>query len=228
MNGQADIASIGALLADDARASMILTLLGGEAIPAGELARRAGVSPSGASAHLKRLREGGFITQESVGRHRYFRLASPELAEALESLARVAPVRPVSTFRESDGTRALKHARTCYDHLAGELGVAVADALVERGALTRLDDAFTVTDDGTRWFTSLGIDLDATAASRRSFARACLDWSERRPHLAGSLGAAVADVFFARRWIRRLPGGRAVAVTADGRAWLERELGLSA
>jgi DNA-binding transcriptional ArsR family regulator len=228
MNGQADIASIGALLADDARASMILTLLGGEAIPAGELARRAGVSPSGASAHLKRLREGGFITQESVGRHRYFRLASPELAEAIESLARVAPVRPVSTFRESDGTRALKHARTCYDHLAGELGVAVADALVERGALTRLDDAFTVTDDGTRWFTSLGIDLDATAASRRSFARACLDWSERRPHLAGSLGAAVADVFFARRWIRRLPGGRAVAVTADGRAWLERELGLSA
>jgi DNA-binding transcriptional ArsR family regulator len=228
VNGQADIASIGALLADDARASMVLTLLGGEAIPAGELARRAGVSPSGASAHLKRLREGGLVTQESIGRHRYFRLASPELAEALESLARVAPVRPVSSFRESEGTRVLKRARTCYDHLAGELGVAVADALVERGVLTRSDDAFAVTEDGARWFGSLGIDLDAVAAVRRSFARSCLDWSERRPHLAGSLGAAVAEVFFARRWIRRLPGGRAVAVTPDGRVWLARELGLTA
>ena len=228
MNGQTDIASIGALLADDARASMILTLLGGDAIPAGELARRAGVSPSGASAHLKRLREGGLVTQESVGRHRYFRLASAELAEALESIARVAPVRPVSSFRESEGTRALKQARTCYDHLAGELGVAVADALVERAVLRRTDEAFAVTDDGSRWLAALGIDLEAVAGSRRSFARACLDWSERRPHLAGSLGAAVADVFFARKWIRRLPGGRAVAVTPDGRAWLAHELGLRA
>jgi len=228
VNGHADIASIGALLADDARATMILALLGGEAIPAGELARRAGVSPSGASAHLKRLREGGLITQESRGRHRYFRLAGSELAEALEALARIAPIRPASTFRESEGTRALKHARTCYDHLAGELGVAVADAFVERGMLRRADDAFTVTRDGSRWFTALGIDLDGAAASRRSFARTCLDWSERRPHVAGSLGAALADVFFARKWIRRLPGGRAVAVTPGGRAWLARELGLSA
>jgi DNA-binding transcriptional ArsR family regulator len=228
VNGRADIASIGSLLADDARASMILTLLGGDAIPAGELARRAGVSPSGASAHLKRLHEGGLITQERAGRHRYFRLASPELAEALESLARVAPTRPVSSFRESEGTRALKRARTCYDHLAGELGVGVADALVDRGVLARMDDAFALTDDGTRWFTAVGVDLDALVGSRRSFARACVDWSERRPHLAGLLGAALADVFFARKWIRRLPGGRAVAVTPDGRAWLARELGLPA
>jgi DNA-binding transcriptional ArsR family regulator len=228
VNGQADIASVGALLADDARAAILLTLLGGEPVPAGELARRAGVSPSGASAHLKRLREGGLITQTSVGRHRYFRLASPELADALESLARVAPIRPVSSFRESEGTRALKRARTCYDHLAGELGVAVADALVARGVLARADDAFTITADGTRWLTTLGVDLETAAGARRSFARACLDWSEQRPHLAGALGAAVADLFFARSWIRRLPGGRAVAVTPDGHAWLARELGLSA
>jgi DNA-binding transcriptional ArsR family regulator len=228
VNGEADIASIGALLADDARASMILTLLGGDAIPASELARRAGVSPSGASAHLKRLREGGLITQERAGRHRYFRLASPELAEALESLSRVAPLRPVSSFRESEATRTLKHARTCYDHLAGELGVGVAEALVGRGVLTHNNDAFTITGDGIRWFTALGIDLEELAGSRRSFARACVDWSERRPHLAGALGAALEDVFFARKWIRRLPGGRAVAVTLDGRAWLARELGLRA
>jgi DNA-binding transcriptional ArsR family regulator len=228
VNGRADIASIASLLADDARASMILTLLGGDAIPAGELARRAGVSPSGASAHLKRLREGGLITQQRAGRHRYFRLASPELAEALESLVRVAPSRPVSSLRESEGTHALKHARTCYDHLAGELGVGVADSLVDRGVLARMDDAFALTDDGTRWFTAIGVDIDALTESRRSFARACIDWSERRPHLAGSLGAALADVFFVRKWIRRLPGGRAVAVTPDGRAWLARELGLPA
>jgi DNA-binding transcriptional ArsR family regulator len=228
VHGQADIASIGALLADDARASMILTLLGGEAVAAGELARRAGVSPSGASAHLKRLREGGLITQERAGRHRYFRLASLELAEALESLARVAPVRPASSFRESEATRALKHARTCYDHLAGELGVGIAEALVDRGVLTRTDEAFTITRKGSDWFTALGVDLDALAGSRRSFARACIDWSERRPHLAGALGAALADVFFARKWIRRLPGGRAVAVTLDGHTWLVRELGLNA
>lgn len=228
MNGQADIASVGALLGDDARAAMLLTLLGGEAVPAGELARRAGVSPSGASAHLRRLREGGLITQERIGRHRYFRLASPELAEALESLARVAPVRPASSLRESETTQALKRARTCYDHLAGELGVALADALVERKLLTRSDEAFALTRDGAAWLGSLGVDLAVVGRSRRSFARACIDWSERRPHLAGALGAAVCDLFFARVWIRRLPGGRAVAVTEDGRAWLARELGVSA
>lgn len=228
MNGQADIASVGFLLGDDARAAMLLTLLGGEAVPAGELARRAGVSPSGASAHLRRLREGGLITQERIGRHRYFRLASPELAEALESLARVAPVRPASSLRESETTQALKRARTCYDHLAGELGVALADALVERKLLTRSDEAFALTRDGAAWLGSLGVDLAVVGRSRRSFARACIDWSERRPHLAGALGAAVCDLFFARVWIRRLPGGRAVAVTEDGRAWLARELGVSA
>jgi DNA-binding transcriptional ArsR family regulator len=228
VNGQADIASVGALLGDDARAAMLLTLLGGEAVPAGELARRAGVSPSGASAHLRRLREGGLITQERIGRHRYFRLASPELAEALESLARVAPVRPASSLRESETTQALKRARTCYDHLAGELGVALADALVERKLLTRSDEAFALTRDGAAWLGSLGVDLAVVGRSRRSFARACIDWSERRPHLAGALGAAVCDLFFARVWIRRLPGGRAVAVTEDGRAWLARELGVSA
>jgi DNA-binding transcriptional ArsR family regulator len=228
VNGQADIASVGFLLGDDARAAMLLTLLGGEAVPAGELARRAGVSPSGASAHLRRLREGGLITQERIGRHRYFRLASPELAEALESLARVAPVRPASSLRESETTQALKRARTCYDHLAGELGVALADALVERKLLTRSDEAFALTRDGAAWLGSLGVDLAVVGRSRRSFARACIDWSERRPHLAGALGAAVCDLFFARVWIRRLPGGRAVAVTEDGRAWLARELGVSA
>jgi DNA-binding Lrp family transcriptional regulator len=207
---------------------MLLTLLGGEAVPAGELARRAGVSPSGASAHLRRLREGGLITQERIGRHRYFRLASPELAEALESLARVAPVRPASSLRESETTQALKRARTCYDHLAGELGVALADALVERKLLTRSDEAFALTRDGAAWLGSLGVELAVVGRSRRSFARACIDWSERRPHLAGALGAAVCDLFFARVWIRRLPGGRAVAVTEDGRAWLARELGVSA
>jgi DNA-binding transcriptional ArsR family regulator len=227
VTGQADIAAVGALLADNARAAMVLTLLGGEAVPAGELARHAGVSPSGASAHLRRLRDGGLVSQECVGRHRYFRLASPELAEALESLARVAPVRPASSFRDSESTHALRRARTCYDHLAGELGVALADALVERKLLSPADDAFALTGAGSAWLGSVGVDLAALAHSRRSFARACLDWSERRPHHAGAHGGGVTDLFFARAWIRRLPGGRAVSVTEAGSAWLMRELGIS-
>lgn len=226
MAADADFASIGALLADDARATMLLSLLGGDAVPAGELARRAGVSPSGASAHLRRLRDGGLIAEEAVGRRRLFRLASDELAEALEALARVAPPKPVNGLRAAQAGEALRHARTCYDHLAGELGVAVTDALVARGVLASSDGTFAVSAPGAVWFEQLEIDLVPLRRARRSFARACLDWSERRPHLAGSLGAAVASAFFARRWIERLPGGRAVVLTPAGAAWLETELGL--
>jgi DNA-binding transcriptional ArsR family regulator len=222
----ADLASIGSLLADDARALMLLALLGGDAISAGELARLAGVSPSGATAHLRRLRDGGLVTDEVDGRHRFFRLRDAELAEALEALARVAPPRAARTLRQSQAAQALKHARTCYDHLAGELGVALTDALVDRRLIARGDGCFSVSPAGASWLAELGVDVGELARERRTFARACLDWSERRPHVAGSLGAALAGVFFARGWVRRLPGGRAVSVTPAGRSWLDRELSL--
>jgi DNA-binding transcriptional ArsR family regulator len=226
MIAEADIAAVGALIGDRARASMLNALMGGEAISAGELARVGGVSPSGATAHLRRLRQGGLIVGEAAGRQRVFRLASPELAEALEALALVAPPVPVRGLRASKEAGALKRARTCYDHLAGELGVAVADALVEREILTRDDGGFAVTRAGRQWLQDLGLDLDALLRARRSFARGCVDWTERRPHVAGSLGAGITAAFFARGWVRRRPGGRAIAVTRAGAGWLNDSLGI--
>jgi DNA-binding transcriptional ArsR family regulator len=228
MIAEADIATVGAALADDGRAAMLLALLGGDALSAGELARVAGRSPSGASAHLRTLREAGLVVSEDAGRNRFFRLAGADVADALETLARVAPLRPVRTLRRSEAARALKRARTCYDHLAGELGVDVTGALVRRRLLTSADGSFRVTRAGKAWLGDLGIDVDALESNRRVLARPCLDWTERRPHLAGALGAAVADLFFTSGWVRRLPGGRAVAPTPAGREWLRRELGVEA
>jgi DNA-binding transcriptional ArsR family regulator len=224
VTGNADIAAVGAALADPGRAEMLLALLGGEALSAGELARIADRSPSGTTAHLRALRDAGLVVAEDVGRHRFFRLAGTEVADALEALARIAPPRPARGLRESEAMRALKRARTCYDHLAGELGVSVTEALVDQGVLEPDADAFRVTGPGERWFDELGVDLGALLHRRRSFARSCLDWTERRPHLAGSLGAALAQAFFDRGWVRRLPGGRSLAVTAAGATWLQREL----
>lgn len=227
MTGDADIAAVGAALADSGRAAMLLALLGGDAVSAGELARLADRSPSSASAHLRTLREAGLVVAEDVGRNRFFRLAGPDVADALEALARIAPPRKARGLRQSEAAQAVKRARTCYDHLAGELGVAVTDALVGRGLLRRGDGCFEVTRAGGAWLGGLGIELETLERRRRSFARACVDWTERRPHLAGALGAAVADLFFDRGWARRLPGRRALAVSPSGCAWLERELGVT-
>ena len=167
------------------------------------------------------------MTDEVVGRQRVFRLAGPDVADALEMLSLVAPPLPARGLRESNAAAALKRARTCYDHLAGELGVAVADALVEREVLAPADGRFSVTGAGRGWLEDLGIDVEALERRPRSFARSCLDWSERRPHLAGSVGAGVATALFAHGWVRRRPGGRAITVTASGAAWLERTLGVA-
>ena len=156
MIAEADIAAVGALIGDRARGAMLNALMGGEAVSAGELARVGGVSPSGATAHLGRLRDGGLVTDEVVGRQRVFRLASPELAEALEALALVAPPVPVRGLRRAGAAEALKRARTCYDHLAGELGVAVTEALVEREILAHDGAGFALTRAGGPWLEQLG------------------------------------------------------------------------
>jgi DNA-binding transcriptional ArsR family regulator len=227
MIAEADIAAVGALIGDRARAAMLNALMSGEPISAGELARLGGVSPSGATAHLRRLREGGLVVDEPAGRQRVFRLASPELAEALEALALVAPPVPVRGLRHARAAGAMKRARTCYDHLAGELGVAVTNALVEREILARDDGGFTVTRAGAEWLGELGLDLESLRRARRSFARGCIDWTERRPHVAGSLGAGIAAALFTHAWVRRRPGDRAVAVTTTGAEFLERRLGVA-
>jgi len=220
------VVSLARVLGEPARAEMLDAMLDGMPHPAGELARRARVAPSTASEHLSRLREVGLVSAEVSGRQRLYRLSSPEVAEALEALARVAAPEPVSSLRAATRGEALRLARTCYDHLAGRVGVAVADALVARRALALDDGSYRLTRRGEKVLEELGLDVEAARAQRRAFARACVDWTERRPHLAGSLGAELARAFLGHDWLRRRPHDRALIVTEAGREAFARELAI--
>jgi DNA-binding transcriptional ArsR family regulator len=224
--GDANVAAVAALIGHPARAAMLDALLDGGARAAGDLAHRADVAPSTASGHLLQLLTGGLVVCEAHGRERRYRLASAETAEALEALARLARPARVQSLRAADRAGALRDARTCYDHLAGRLGVAVTEALVDRGALVPRDACYDVTRAGEEQLRRLGVDVAAARARRRSFARACLDWSERRPHLAGALGAALAEALLARDWLRRRPNDRGLIVTPTGREGLATALGV--
>jgi len=213
MIADVDVSPVAALLGDPARARMAQALHDGRALPAGELARRAGVSASTASQHLARLVDGGLLAVERTGRHRYFRLANVEVAHAIEALAAIAPPAPVRSLRDAAIGDALAEARTCYDHLAGKLGVQVADALLDHGALVALADGFGPGEKIETALATLGI---RSLPERRPFALRCIDWSERRPHVAGALGAAICSRAFEAGWIERLPASRAVRVTAAG------------
>jgi hypothetical protein len=201
---------------------MLFALLDGRELPASELASRAGASPQSASGHLGKLVAGGLLVATAVGRQRLFRLASPDVAHAIEALATIARPTPVVSLSQTTTMQRLREARSCYDHLAGRLGVAVTDHFVERGTITLSGRAFAITTRGERFFRSLGIDVDSARENRRSFARACIDWSERRPHLAGSLGASVLERFLAAGWIARNAQDRALRVTPEGRVEFER------
>ena len=220
--GDADVAGVAALLADPARAAIVDALMDGGTLRAGELARRAGIAPSTASGHLARLLAGGLVACDRRGRERRYRLASAAVAEGIEALARLARPVEVRSLRGADRGTAIRTARTCYDHLAGRLGVSLTEALVGQGVLLARDSAYEVTTAGELTLGRLGVDVAAARASRRSFARACLDWSERRPHVAGALGAALADALMARGWITRRPGDRGLLVTATGTRELRR------
>ncbi|MEH3147743.1 MAG: helix-turn-helix transcriptional regulator [Methylobacterium frigidaeris] len=227
MTTTAAFAEIAALMGDPARAGMLEALLDGRALTAAELARAAGVTPQTASSHLAKLSGAGLLAVERQGRHRYHRLAAPSVARMMESVMAVAADRRDGPRRLATGPRdrRLRHARTCYDHLAGHVAVAVADAMVARGQLDLAPDGGVLTPAGTEFLRGLGIDLDR-ARGRRVFCRPCLDWSERRPHIAGVLGAALLDGFMARDWLRRLDGTRAVEVTPPGRAAFARAFGI--
>src|SRR4051812_42182365 len=222
LHGDADIATIASVIGHPARGRMLNAMLGGRAVPAGELADVAGVSASTASAHLARLTDSGLVAVERHGRHRYHRLADAQVAEVIEGLARLAPAREVRSLRDANRDTAERAARSCYDHLTGAVGVALAHRLCELGALDR--EHLTLRDPAP--FAALGIDVPALGRGRRPLTRSCLDWSERRPHLAGDLGAALLAALLASGWIARRPAGRAVAVTAEGAAGLEAVLGL--
>jgi DNA-binding transcriptional ArsR family regulator len=221
MTAEADLSALGALLADRSRAAILTELLGGQPLPAGELARRVGASPSGASNHLKRLLESGLVTAQPQGRARIYSLAGHDVAEALEALSRIAPPRPINGLRAADAAEALARARTCYDHLAGRLGVGLTRALVTRRVLRRHGAVYGVTRAGAEWLADeLAIDVAELRRARRGFALACVDLTERRPHLAGALGTALAEAFLARGFARRVASGRALRVTDDGARWL--------
>jgi DNA-binding transcriptional ArsR family regulator len=214
----ADVAAVAGLLADPARARMLDTLLSGHALPAGELARHAGVTPQTASAHLRRLLQGGLLAVEAQGRHRYYRLAGPAVAEAVEALALIAPPLPVRSLRQSQRAEALRFARTCYDHLAGVVGVAVADALLRAGALRPAAGRdYQVTPQGERLLGGLGVDVAELRRRRRAFARGCLDWTERTPHLSGALGAALLERLLGLGWLARGRVPRGLVLTDAGR-----------
>jgi DNA-binding transcriptional ArsR family regulator len=233
MASHAMFAQVASLAGDPARAGMLHALMDGRALTASELARVAGITAQTASGHLARMADVGLLSVEKQGRHRYHRLASPAVAQMIESIMQVAsglqPERPSLSVGPRDV--ALRTARTCYDHLAGRLGVALADALVAGGYAELANDAGLVTDSGLKFFGRIGIDVDALTARRgkraaRVLCRPCLDWSERRAHLAGAVGEALCTHSLEHGWIRRIHGTRAVAVTPKGQRIFHDEFGV--
>lgn len=239
-----DIAAIGALVADRGRARILLALGDGRALPASVLADEAGVAASTASAHLARLVKGGLLRMERHGRHRYFRVAGPEVGELMEALARISPPAPIRSLKQGTKAQAVRFARTCYDHLAGVLGTNLMRAMLDYDLLTGGDGAFDpdsaradrlaapgfdhdyhLTRTGAHELKAFGIDFDALP-TRRPLIRYCVDWSEQRHHLAGALGAALASRMMELGWVSRAPRSRAVHVSDEGYRGLRERFGL--
>lgn len=211
-----DIALIASLIGDPARANMLTALMDGKAYTATELAAEAGITQQTASTHLKKLESGGLIRQRKQGRHRYFALFDEQVGNLLESMMGLAAARGHVRTRTGPKDPALRHARICYDHLAGELAVSLLDSLLERRMLREDGEELHLTDAGESFFGAIGIDLDSLTGSRRPVCKSCLDWSMRRSHLAGGLGKAVLDHTYATGWARRIDGTRIVAFTPVG------------
>ena len=242
--GDSDIAAVGALVADRGRCRIRLGLGDGRALPASRLASEAGVSPATASSHLRKLTDAALLTVETHGRHRYYRLAGPEVGRLIEALQQVAPATPVLSLKQDTRARALREARTCYDHLAGRLGVSLMGVMLDRGYLTGGDGVFDpdaadadrlaapgydldyrLTPAGIRELKGFGIDFDSLPA-RRPLIRYCVDWSEQRHHLAGSLGAAIATRMVELGWVRKAQRSRALHVSDDGFEGLREQFGV--
>jgi DNA-binding transcriptional ArsR family regulator len=229
MEDRPGIPRIAQLLADPARATMLWALIDGTMRPAGELAYSANISAQSASAHLAKLVEGGFLAMEAQGRHRYFRVASPEVADAMESFASlsaaVRPRSPRSVLPSRSEPVQFLTARTCYDHLAGETAVKILEAMLKARWLAAEGRDFAVTRLGERKLAALEVDLTAARRPRRVFARACVDLTQRRPHLGGALGAALLDLYVAKSWIQRSRRSRAVSITPKGQEAFRRQFG---
>jgi DNA-binding transcriptional ArsR family regulator len=225
VDSEPDLAAAAALVAEPARAELVIAVLADGPLTASELAARAGIARSTASGHLGRLVSGGFLAVSGRGRNRYYELSGTDVAEAIEALSRVAPQRPPRSLREATRNELLRKARTCYDHLAGRIGVAFADALERRGVIERVNGDYALGRRAAEELAPLGVELEALSAQRRPLVRGCLDWSERELHVAGSLGAALTARLFELGCIARRDGTRSVAVTGRG-SELFAELGV--
>jgi DNA-binding transcriptional ArsR family regulator len=210
------------IIGDPIRADILWTLLDGRAYTASELAAAVETSAPNCSMHLAKLIKADLLSVEAQGRHRYYTYSRPEVAYAVEALAALVPQNTRETAEKEDPP--IRICRTCYDHLAGRVGVLLAEGLVKQKLLTQSAKQFTLTPKGIRWFGLHGIDTAVLQRQRRNFSRTCLDWTERRPHLAGSLGAALLQMMFDQQWLRRMPHTRAVQVTPKGRKALNAEL----
>ncbi len=218
MKNGSTISTLAALIGDPGRANMLTSLMGGQALTASELAKVAGITAATASGHLGQLLDGGLLAVEKQGRHRYYQLSGADVAAAIEALMDLAQDPRQHRIRTGPKDIAMRKARVCYDHLAGERGVELFTRLTTRKLIALQDEAIGMTAQGERKFKAFGIDVDALKTARRPICRTCLDWSERRSHLAGSLGAALLHRFFALHWIRRVDGTRAVRFSPPGEA----------
>lgn len=227
MKAGPDIALLAALIGDPARANMLAALMSGVALTAGELAREAGITPQTASTHLGRLEAGGLVTFRRQGRHRYVALSGPDVAAVLEGLMGLAARTGQLRTRPGPRDAALREARVCYDHLAGTRGVQMFEALQRMGVVVEAEGTLGLTAEGAGYMAEFGIDVSVLAKARRPMCRACLDWSLRRDHLAGGLGAALLTRLEALGWMRHLPGDRAIRFTPQGMRAFDRAFPLS-
>ncbi|NBI27514.1 ArsR/SmtB family transcription factor [Chengkuizengella marina] len=226
MNAYPNISYIAKLISEPTRAIILESLMGGQALPAGELAYKAKVSHPTISSHLSKLVEGNLLKVEQFGRHRYYKLANEQVAEIIEKLGAIAPPVQVRSLKQSDHLKQIRSARTCYDHLAGELGVSITEALLNQSLIILKNDQYEVTTEGEKWFKNLGIMIHNVGKSRRVFAKPCLDWSERRYHISGWLGAAIATHFIEQNWIVKSTTNRSVRLTKEGTIKLKETLDL--
>ncbi|MCM3707062.1 MULTISPECIES: ArsR/SmtB family transcription factor [Cytobacillus] len=216
MTVNSNVAKVASLISEPSRAAILTALLDGRFHTVNELAHMARVKPQTASFHLKKMLDAQVVTAEKQGRHRYYGIMNQEVARVMESFLSIAPAAEIKSFKHASEDKAIRSARTCYDHLAGNLGVQITESLTKRGFIAEEKDTFSVTEDGKAFFHSMQIDLTSLKKKRRSFSHKCLDWSERRHHLAGALGNAILEKLLERNWIQRIPKTRAIKITPSG------------
>jgi DNA-binding transcriptional ArsR family regulator len=217
MNANPNVAKVAILVSEASRAAILTVLLDGRLHPASELAYMARIKPQTASFHLSKMVDANIVTVEKQGRHRYYGILNSEVAQVLETLLSLASPIEIKSLKQASEDKAMRFARTCYDHLAGNLGVQLTDSLIKADVIYEEKNAFVVTDKGEEFFKAFHIDLEIVKKKRRSFSHKCLDWSERRYHLAGALGNALLERLFELKWVQRIPDTRAIKITSKGK-----------